>query len=87
MGHALLVRGVVPGPLLTHPRELRPTQMQRSRRHLSPQQRLWGRPLNPASSRGRLEEERARALKDHLVPREEQAKGTEGRSELLAEGL
>lgn len=77
MGHAHLVRGAALGPLLTHPQELRWTQMQQPWRHLSPQQRLWVRPLNPASWQGRLG--------DHLVPLEEQAKETEERSGLPAE--
>jgi hypothetical protein len=56
-------------------------------RHLSPRQRLSGKPLNPASCQGRLWEEWARGLKDHLVPLEEPAKETEERSELRAEAL
>lgn len=89
MEHAHLVKGVALGRPLTHPQELRQTQMPRCRcrRHPSPQQRLLGRPLNPAPCWGRLREEWARGLKGHLVPLEEQAKEIEERSELLAEVL
>lgn len=88
-GHVHLVRGVAREHPLTHPQELRRTQAQRCwcQRHLSPQQRLLGRPLNPASCQGRRGEEWPRGLKDHLEPLEEQAKETEERSGLAAEVL
>lgn len=87
MGHARLVRAVALEPLLTPLQGLRQTQMPQSSKHLSPQQRLWGKPLNPASCQGRLWEEWATGLKDHLEPLEEPAKETEERSELRAEVL
>lgn len=87
MGHARLVRAVALELLPTHLQGLRQTRMPQPSSSLNPQQRLWGKPLNPASCQGRLWEEWARGLKDHLAPLEEPAKETEERSEPRAEEL
>jgi hypothetical protein len=84
MGHARLARGAALGL----PQELRLSRRQQYWKGPSLQQRPWGKPLNLAPfSQGRLGEEQARWLKDHLVLLGEQAKETGERNELQAEGL